>query len=392
MARVPVLEQGEAGRLVSEYMGLPEKEALELAKIAELDRFIGNRAVLWRKAGAELENFVLVADALSAIMAVDPKAPLYKGKPGREEDAGRRCILYPRHMLLLFMERMRQATPQWVIGDAYGISQSSVSRYCEYVESVLVKILPTGDNLADRMSKARTVEQVQSVSNEAMEDLEKLAGAEPGSAGRPGKTLPHNRLIHDGTHIPRQRPKDKGERKDYYSGKKKRHTDNIVCTVNSNGAILWISELMPGSTHDLSVLRTSKQDLGLVTSCLKGESRAMKCDEYGDKGFQGLQDDHHGARVYTPVKRPRNGKLTEKQKRYNKRQGRKRIGVEHTFGACKLFKMIKHAVRRMREKARRTVVLISGMVNLHIFTNSRSKARNHRKGKKPGPKTARSRS
>ena len=49
---MPVLEQGDAGRLVSESMGLPE-EAPELAKIAELDRFIGNRAVLWRKAGAE---------------------------------------------------------------------------------------------------------------------------------------------------------------------------------------------------------------------------------------------------------------------------------------------------------------------------------------------------
>ena len=96
--------------------------------------------------------------------------------------------------------------------------------------------------------------------------------------------------------------------------------------------------------------------------------------------------------MYTPIKRPRNGKLTEKQKRYNKRQGRKRICVEHTISSCKLSKMIKYAVRRMREKARRTVVLISGMVNLHIFSNSRSKARNHRKGKKPGPKTARSRS
>ena len=89
-----------------------------------------------------------------------------------------------------------------------------------------------------------------------------------------------------------------------------------------------------------------------------------------------MQDNHSGSRAFTPVKRTRNGNLGDKQKRY-KRQVRKRIGVEHTFGACKLSKMIKYAVRRMREKARRTVVLISGMANLHIFTNFRSRARNH---------------
>ena len=209
MARVPVLEQGDTGRLVSEYTGLPEKEVLELAKIAELDRFIMDPAVLRRKTGVEAENFALFTDALSARMAADPKAPLYKGKPGRE-DAKRGCFLYPRHMLLMCLERARHATPQWVIGDAYGINQSSVSRCCEYVESVLVKMLPTMDNLAERMSKARTVGQAQSVATEAMEDLERDAGAEPDSTDRPGKTLPYNRLIHDGTHISRQRPKDKG--------------------------------------------------------------------------------------------------------------------------------------------------------------------------------------
>ena len=63
--------------------------------------------------------------------------------------------------------------------------------------------------------------------------------------------------------------------------------------------------------------------------------------------------------MYTPIKRPRNGKMTEKQKRYNKRQGRKRIGVEHTFSACKLHKMM-NVVCRVPEKAGRMVVRISG--------------------------------
>ena len=392
MAKLPTLERGDAGRMLAELTGMPKEDAMALFKIAELDEFIEDPEVLWRKTGVESRNFHLTADALAAYMAKDPDAPMYPGKPGYEECAGRRCRLYPRHMLLLCLERIEQAEPQAIIGDAYGISQSTVSRYADYVEGVLAKVLPTGDNIHDRVSKADTVEEVQSVNAEAMEDFEKAAGAAPGSAGRPGKTLPHNRIIHDGTHVPRQRPKDKDERRDCYSGKKKRCTDNVVLTVNSRGVILCISDYAPGSTHDLALLRSSKQDLGLVTRCLEGKSQAMKCYEYGDKGFQGLQNDHPGGVVRIPVKRPKGGKLTAAQKRHNSMVGKGRIVVEHSIGRCKFKKALAYPVRRAHEKARRLVVVISGLVNLHLLTGSPDRARNHRKGKKPGPKTARSRS
>ena len=226
-----------------------------------------------------------------------------------------------------------------------------------------------------------------------MADFGKASGAGPGSAGRPGKTLHHDRIIHDGTHVPRQRPKDKDERRACFSGKKKRRADNVALTANSRGVILCVSDYAPGSTHDPALLRSSKQDLGLAARCLEGKGRAMKCHEYGDKGFQGLQNDHPGGVVRIPVKRHEGGKLTGAQKRYDSMVGKGRIVVEHSIGRCKVKDILAYPVRRAREKARRLVVVVSGLVNLHLLTGPPpDKARDHRKGKKPGPKTARDRS
>ena len=98
---------------------MPE-EALGLAKIAELDRFIGGSGRVVAQDGRRGGEFVLVADAPSARMARDPKAPPYRGKPGREKDSGSQCFPYPRHMLLLCLERVRRAAVGH--GGAHGVS------------------------------------------------------------------------------------------------------------------------------------------------------------------------------------------------------------------------------------------------------------------------------
>ena len=58
-------------------------------------------------------------------------------------------------MLLMHLERIRHATTPSVLAHACGISQSSVSRYSDYVEAFLGKNLPTGDDLAERINRAR---------------------------------------------------------------------------------------------------------------------------------------------------------------------------------------------------------------------------------------------
>ena len=55
----------------------------------------------------------------------------------------------------------------------------------------------------------------------------------------------------DATAQPIQRPQNKKARKRYYSGKKKRHTQEIAVT--TAGKIINVSRTTPGRVHDIKI-------------------------------------------------------------------------------------------------------------------------------------------
>lgn len=58
-------------------------------------------------------------------------------------------------------------------------------------------------------------------------------------------------LAIDGTERRIQRPKDNEKQKEYYSGKKKAHTEkNIVLIDETTGKVIYLSPTIPGKTHD----------------------------------------------------------------------------------------------------------------------------------------------
>ena len=58
-------------------------------------------------------------------------------------------------------------------------------------------------------------------------------------------------LVVDGTERRRQRPADKALQKEYYSGKKKAHTDkNLVLVNEMTGKVVYLSPTVAGKTHD----------------------------------------------------------------------------------------------------------------------------------------------
>ena len=258
-----------------------------------------------------------------------------------------------------------------------------------YVEQALSEMLPTADNMTARLQKARTADQVQKVAGQALADFEEAAGAEPGSAGKPGKTLPGNVSSTDGVDIPEQRPTDKVEQKECYSSKRKSHTRKVDMVTNSEGLALGMTELAPGSKHDLALLRESEPDLGLVTRCMKGQSWAMAVVELLDKGFRGVESHHPGSRIMMPLPRKKSG--TKKAKAHNHKVNSARAIIENAFRKHKTFARMRNCVRRTKKNARRMINVITGLVNLDILTSANREPRTHRKGKKPGPKTARSR-
>jgi hypothetical protein len=142
--------------------------------------------------------------------------------------------------------------------------------------------------------------------------------------------------IIDGTERPIRRPQDKDARRSDYSGKKKRHTKkNIIITQKATGRILGLGQTQPGSKHD--------------KKCVDEEGYTFPPGTklYQDTGFQGFAP--QGATVHQPTKKPRKKELTVEQKEANKKISSERIGVEHSIGGVKIFRIVADVFRGIKE-------------------------------------------
>jgi DDE superfamily endonuclease len=153
------------------------------------------------------------------------------------------------------------------LGQGFGISQATAYRYKDEAVEVLAAKAPT---LRQALDKA--VE----------------------------RGLPY--LILDGTLISSDRCADKktsrkGKEIDkWYSGKAHEPAGNVQALATPRGVPLWVGDVLPGSTHDL----TAARELVLP------EARPYlgKLPFLADSGYEGA-----GAGVHVPVKKPRSGEL-----------------------------------------------------------------------------------
>jgi DDE superfamily endonuclease len=161
------------------------------------------------------------------------------------------------------------------LGRGFGISQATAYRYKDEAAEVLAARAPA---LHEALEKA--VEQ----------------------------GLPY--LILDGTLISSDRcagkkTSKKGKEIDkWYSGKAHRPAGNVQALAAPRGVPLWVSDVLPGSTHDL----TAARELVLP------EARPYLKDltVLADSGYEGA-----GAGVLVPVKRPARGELDVNTKTRN---------------------------------------------------------------------------
>lgn len=375
-------------RLASE--ATTKHEAARICRSLLNDMVIDNDKQLHERTGVTPDNFDFVCEAFENELIGDGGAPLYRNKPGRGEDPGRRSDLQPRHRILLYLESKRHRASQKNTAINYGIDQSNVSRINQHTEGVLAGFLPTGDNIQERLSKARTVKQVQAAAGEAMAHMARIAGRDEDEARKKaGRTLPHNRILRDGTHVPIGRPHDKKTRDEHWSTKKKEYTQNTVLATNCRGVFIGRSMSEPGSHHDKGILNRDTTDYGLLSRVMAGKSGAMVIWEYVDKGFRGIVKNHPGSRVRMPAYKPRGGELSKTKKAENKAINRVRIKIEHSNGRLKVFGAMKGRHHGKSERLGKTLNVITGLVNLHLLTDSPDPANSHRKGKRPGPKTSR---
>ena len=284
----------------------------------------------------------------------------------RASDPGTRSRLYIRHALLMSLLHKKEAITEAALGAIFGIDQGTASRYLKVVNGVLAEILPTARNLTEII---RGIYERRSGAEGGAEDETAKSGTEPpfragsptpvpaAAAGpapeRPGplstsgppapvaatdeppaptvigapadsngipgilagpvleeaRGLLSTRVatITDGTHTQVERSQDPDWNKVTYSGKKKAHTYNTNITTTPDRIVIHISDTVPGSTNDLTLLRESPPDFGSLSDAAADPDTPE--DERPihiyDRGYQGIQKDTPGAEIWMGLKTQR---------------------------------------------------------------------------------------
>jgi hypothetical protein len=162
--------------------------------------------------------------------------------------------------------------------------------------------------------------------------------------GRPDVT------VIDVTETPIERPQQ--GQKQFYSGKKKRHT--LKCQVVANqrtGQVICLF-FGKGSQHDFKLFQASGVHLHPETESLQ------------DKGYQDIQKLHANSRL--PIKKPKGGSLTKDQKASNRQLARERICIEHINRRFKIFKILSERYRNRRRRYGLRCNLIAALYNYEL--------------------------
>ena len=335
------------GQGVLDRGGLPGEA---LARQA-LDSIIadGKKLALATSLGKEMFAFVLGL-LMERIAAAD--APLFSDA---SPDPGNRCKLTEAQALLLSLVRKRHGPTQALLGVVFGIDQSTVSRYLEFVDGILVEVLPVAERIRER-----------------------LAGLAPGS-GAYGYLVPGREILVDGTRVRVQRPQDGDARRGAHSGKARDFTANIAIVANGLSLVLHAGPPHAGSTHDMAALRPGDPDLGAVTASPKDPSTppGRRVTVRVGLGHGGVERMWPGGTVERPDKRRAGQKLTRAQRARNRRKAGARMTVEHAICRIKRFRIMTRPYDGTPEGLHREVQIATGLANLHLLWDRRNKRLMH---------------
>jgi hypothetical protein len=242
-----------------------------------------------------------------------------KNRSGRQRQpgAGRKHALSLADRLLMLLIYYRTYTTHVFLGFLFGVDDSAVCRNINPLQPLLAGLF----RIPERRIKL---------------DPEEM-----------------RELFFDATERPTRRPK-RGQR-EFYSGKKKRHTiKNQVVTARRTKPpgpgkkpqrlrIAAVSESFPGSVHDKKVYDKSR----VITP--------PDVKRTGDTAYIGTV-------LETPSRKPKGGELTASQKEANRKISRRRIVAEHGIGKMKVWRI---ASERYRNANRRHTLIMKNVAGLH---------------------------
>lgn len=260
------------------------------------------------------------------------------GQPRKRASGCGRSFTHPlRDRLLMALIWLRVYPTYEVLGFFFSLHKTNARSNVEEVLDTLLEMTRFG---FERPSKERKKLSSLEAVMDAFPDVALVIDTKEQRVRRPSGQ--------DGEGNSRQRA--------HYSGKKKAHTLKTQIAVRPDGLIEALSESVPGSTHDLTLLRETKLLEGLGE-----EDGAMF-----DKGYDGITNDFPDLALYLPFKARRNHTLTEGERAYNAILSSYRIVVEHTNAQLQKFQVLAQLYRHQREKHSRSVRVVAGLVNRQV--------------------------
>jgi len=238
---------------------------------------------------------------------------------------GRKPKLSTQEQILLTLVYLRHMTTFQLLGIQFGVSETTANDIFNYWLPIIGELLPC--SLLEQVKKKDS-------DYETVQDI-----------------LTEYELIVDSYEQARERPGDNEEQKKYYSGKKANHTFKTQIIVLPNGKdIVDVVVGEPGPKSDITLFRET---------C---ETFAPEQKFKGDLAYKGEDV------IDTPIKKPKNGKLTEEQKQQNQKFSSKRVFVEHRIRSLKIFRIAQERFRLIPNKYEKVIKTICGLVRLRIKT------------------------
>ncbi|MDR0959268.1 MAG: transposase [Propionibacteriaceae bacterium] len=226
--------------------------------------------------------------------------------PVKQKWNGRRMKLTIHNQIVATLAYLRNNTTQDELAERFDVSQPTISRIITRLTSVIERALadwvPTGDDLD-----------------------------------------PRNSYIVDGTLVPAWSWSDYPED---YSGKHHTTGLNLQVACDTVGRLAWISDPLPGSTHDAKAIRESN-------ILEKGGASYV-----GDKGYIGLG-------MITPIKKkPGQIHLSERDKVFNREIHEIRYVIERAISHLKNWRILHTDYRRPHRTHPQT---ITAVISLHFY-------------------------
>ena len=248
----------------------------------------------------------------------------------RATGAGRHFKLDVKNRFLMILIYYRLYITYTLAGFLFDLDQSNICRDIQKIESLVRQCLPIPKKIYRITKRLRTLDEVE-------------------------KYFPGFIAFIDSTEQQIPRPIDNKRKKEYYSGKKKRHTVKTQMMVNNLSIILHKTGHKKGRRHDYKIYRenhpvTPKQVVNVF-----------------NLGCLGVEKDFPEQLSSLPNRKKRNHQLSEEEIEYNKGHSKKRIVIEHTICRLKKYRIMNDVFRNRLKKYDMVSDIVSGLVNYRIM-------------------------